>query len=141
MAGTYNTLNLPVSVASATKFSTVTSFTRGTVDGQLAVALDTGILYYWNANLGTWNVITGTSAAVSYFPEPVKELTVVDISNKQIALSKTPTTANKTRVIVIGGINQEYDVDFTVSGNILSWNGLGLDGVLEAGDKIIVTLD
>lgn len=140
MAGTYNSFNLPVD-SSVKKFSTVTSFTRGTVDGQLAVATDTGMLYYWDATSGTWNVIAGTSSGVSYFPQPVRELTVTDVSNKQITLSKTPTTPNKTRVVVIGGINQEYGVDFTVSGSILSWNGLGMESLLEAGDKLIVTMD
>lgn len=140
MSSTYNSFNLPVD-SSVKKFSTVTAFTRGSVDGQLAVATDTGKIYYWDATSGTWNVISAEAAGVSYFPQPVLELTTIDISNKQITLSRTPTTAEETRVIVVGGINQEYGVDFTVSGDVLSWNGLGLDGVLEAGDKLIITMD
>lgn len=64
-----------------------------------------------------------------------------DISNKFITLSGTPTTAGNTILIIIGGIVQDYSVDFTISGAVLSWNGLGLDGILEIGDKLIIQFD
>lgn len=65
-------------------------------------------------------------------------LSGTDITNKYVTLSGTPTTVTKTVVSVIGGDSQDYSIDFTVSGTQLSWNGLGLDGVLIAGDKLIV---
>lgn len=65
-------------------------------------------------------------------------LNATDITNKQITLSGTPSTATDTRLVVIGGIEQDYGVDFSVSGTTLTWSSLGLDGVLANGDKIIV---
>jgi hypothetical protein len=65
-------------------------------------------------------------------------LTGADITNKTVTLDEIPTTLNETRLVVIGGIEQEYGADFVVSGTTLSWNGLGLDGLLSAGEKIVV---
>lgn len=62
-----------------------------------------------------------------------------DIASGNLTIDNTPLTATKTRLVVIGGGgDQDYGVDFTVSGNILSWSGLGLDGLLEINDKVIV---
>lgn len=65
-------------------------------------------------------------------------LSGTDITNKSVTLSAAPTTASDTRLAVIEGIEQDYGVDFTVSGSTLDWNGLGLESLLVAGDKIIV---
>lgn len=59
-----------------------------------------------------------------------------EITAKQITLSGTPTVANKAVLDVIQGGPQAYTADFTVSGNVLGWSGLGLDGVLVAGDVL-----
>jgi len=66
-------------------------------------------------------------------------LSGTNITNKYVNLAATPITASKTRLVVVGGVEQEYTTDFTVSTNQLSWSGLFLDGVLETGDKLIVT--
>ena len=60
-----------------------------------------------------------------------------EITAKAVTLASTPTTATLTRLVVINGLEQDYSVDFTISGFNLSWNGLTLDGVLSVGDKII----
>lgn len=65
-------------------------------------------------------------------------LSGTDISNGFITLSGTPTTPADVILNVIGGLSQDYGVDFTVSGATLSWSGLALDGVLVSGDKLIV---
>jgi hypothetical protein len=38
-----------------------------------------------------------------------------------------------------GGIRQNYGTEFTLSGNVLVWENLGLDGFLEVDDIINVT--
>jgi hypothetical protein len=65
-------------------------------------------------------------------------LTPTDITNKFITLAETPTDPSDTRLIVIGGGEQEYGIDFSTSGTTLTWNGLGLDGVLISTDDLIV---
>lgn len=80
---------------------------------------------------------TSTASSGSYNVEKLT-LNASDISNKQITLSATPTTASDTRLTVIEGIEQDYSIDFTVSGSTLSWNGLGLESILEDGDKLVI---
>lgn len=60
------------------------------------------------------------------------------ITAKEVTLAAAPTTPTLTRLVVIGGVEQDYSTDFTVSGTALSWNALALDGVLLSGDKLIV---
>ena len=65
-------------------------------------------------------------------------LNSTDITNKYVTLSTTPTSVSSVLLEVIGGISQDYLADFSVSGSTLTWNGLGLDGILAVGDKLIV---
>jgi hypothetical protein len=57
-----------------------------------------------------------------------------EITAKAITLTAIPAVAANTMLDTVGGTSQIYSVDFTVSGSTLSWNGLGLDGLLAAGD-------
>ena len=64
-----------------------------------------------------------------------------DISNKYIMLSAQPNVATRTVLIIKNGISQQYGDDFMMdvgSPQTLTWNGLGLDGLLATGDKITV---
>ena len=72
-------------------------------------------------------------------------LDATDITNKyNDDLVNVPVTASAVNVCPVGGIPQEYGVDFTVitdGADIkrINWSALGLDGILVAGDKLIVT--
>jgi hypothetical protein len=105
----------------------------GNSDGDARIVLDTYQPYVWDG--GAWIVFS--SAAGSYFVDNFT-LNGTDISNKFVTLSGTPTTASGTILNIVGGVVQDYSVDFTITGDQLSWNGLGLDGVLASGDKLIV---
>lgn len=63
------------------------------------------------------------------------------ITNKSVTLSGTPANAASTVLHVQGAPHQTYGSDFSVSGTTLSWNGLGLDGLLEVGDSLTVIFD
>ena len=65
-------------------------------------------------------------------------LTPADISNGFISLPGVPTTPPNTLLTPIGGPMQIYGVDYTVTGSTLSWAGLGLNGILVAGDILMV---
>lgn len=72
-----------------------------------------------------------------------------DITNKYKDLASTAAVvdpANSSSLCPVGGPRQEYGVDYTIitNGSIVkrvNWNGLALDGVLEAGDKLIVSFE
>jgi len=62
------------------------------------------------------------------------------ISNKYIDLAHSPITVADTTLDIIGGGPQIYGVDFIVaSGTELGWNGLGIDGIVEADDVMRVS--
>lgn len=75
----------------------------------------------------------GPTFNVDYFT-----LSPTDISNKFVTLINTPQVSADVLVTPVDGILQQYSVDYTVSGNTLSWNGLGLEPLLESGDILIV---
>ena len=68
-------------------------------------------------------------------------LSSTDITNKYITLSATPATPGNTQLNIVSGTDQAYTTDFIVTGNQLSWSGLGLDGVLSVGDILTVLHD
>ncbi len=78
----------------------------------------------------------GTSLITEQF-----SLTALQASNKEVTLFYTPTTPAYTVLLVQGGAGQAYSLDYTVSGSVLSWSGLGLDGFLDDTDTIIVIHD
>ena len=80
----------------------------------------------------------GTGYNVSYVT-----LTGTDITNKYIILPTAPTVKGKTTACLISVGQQNYTADFVVttddSDKRLSWDGLGLESLLEAGDILLIT--
>ena len=69
-----------------------------------------------------------------------RTLTSLDVSNRYLILTNTPTNESQTSLEYSGAVTQAYGVDFEVthddSGRRLSWQNLGLDGILEPGDIV-----
>jgi len=40
------------------------------------------------------------------------------------------------QLIPVGGPTQVLSIDYDISGAVVSWDGLGLDGIFSEGDKI-----
>jgi hypothetical protein len=95
-------------------------------------------IFAWFIHEGVVSAITPVPGTrnVEYYT-----LTAPQAAAEQITLGGTPDTASKVILDVIGGTSQEFGVDYTVSGDVLSWSGLGLDGVLVDGDKLRVIYD
>lgn len=76
----------------------------------------------------------------TYFTE-ILTLDGTDISNKYKALSSTPVDVTLGTLTPLSGMEQERVVDFVIQigPDRVDWNGLGLDGVLIAGDKLSIT--
>lgn len=90
-------------------------------------------IYAWYLTAG---VPTGMFAGgASYYVENIT-LTAPQAAAKQVTLTFSPISPSQVAVDAIGGGAQFYGDDFTVSGAVLSWSGLGLDGVLATGDKL-----
>ena len=66
-------------------------------------------------------------------------LSVMDIANGYVTVSNTIADVSETKIGVVGGMSAfNYGTDFTALGTQVTWNGLGLDGLLSVGDVINV---
>jgi len=66
------------------------------------------------------------------------ELDEISVFNKFVTLSDTPTIPQNVTVTPEGGITQVNGIDFRVVGNTVRWDGMGLDGVLDETDSLII---
>lgn len=73
---------------------------------------------------------SGKSDSVSLDP--------VSVAEKRITLPRTPSNPEKVLVIPVGGPPQVNGIDYIVYGNVISWSGLGMDGILSEDDKLVV---
>lgn len=104
----------------------------GAGDAYYNTTLD--VIRYYDAGSFVWRSIeTGIDSTVEY-----RTLTSGEALVKQLNLLEEPIDVTKVRLYVAGAPNQVYGTDFTVSGVVLSWAGLGLDGMLDVGEKIFI---
>lgn len=67
-----------------------------------------------------------------------------DITNKYVTLANTPASAGRVILTIKGGCSQHYGDDFQMNGGTptrCEWTSLGLDGVLQSGDKLTIEYD
>jgi len=83
-----------------------------------------------------WVDVTGSGASGNVYKSEIKTLTGTDITNKYVTLLSTPSTV--VTLLIQGGVPQAQNSDFTISTNQLDWNGSDLDGVLTAGDRLLI---
>lgn len=62
---------------------------------------------------------------------------LTDVMNKYFNIAVAPGQGAKLKIYTIGGTTLEHGVDYLVDvGNLrVTWDGLGLDGLVAAGDK------
>lgn len=65
-------------------------------------------------------------------------ITHISLLMKRVLLTNTPLSGYDMVILPRGGCAQFLGEDFAVDGTEVSWQGLGLDGLLEAGDIIHV---
>lgn len=110
--------------------STVTS-------DDLAVVVDISTLTTRKASMANLR-----SYFQSELPRPktqVLTVTAAMLETKSASLTNPPILSYNVTILPHGGPAQFINEDFIVDGLTLSWDGYGLDGLLEAGDRIIVS--
>ena len=110
------------------------------IDGQSYLTLprfnDSVII---KAQAGFWIVkASSITSQISSGSNPENDsfmLTPLDIESKQVALSRLP---NFERLVSVfsGGLRHTWGNDYRIVGNILSWDGLGLETALAAYDRL-----
>lgn len=93
----------------------------------------------FNPISGTLDWIDEANASVSGYQIESFTLNATDITNKYVTLASPPSPATSVAIYPVGGSIQFYGDDYTVSGSQVGWNGLGLDGLLASGDKLVIT--
>jgi hypothetical protein len=93
---------------------------------------------YYKDDTGT-EYLLGTTADISAVEVEYITLNATQISTAQITLANMPVDATKVTLDIISGSAQIYSVDFTVTGNVLSWSGKPPQTVLEVGDSCRIT--
>lgn len=109
--------------------STVTS-------DDLAVVVDISTLSTRKASMANLK-----SYFQSELPRPVQQTILVSVDNlstKSLTLTNTPLSGYNVTILPRGGCQQFLDIDFTIEGTTLSWDGYGLDGLLDIGDVLQV---
>jgi hypothetical protein len=66
-------------------------------------------------------------------------LNASQISSKQVSLAHLPGNPLGVLVDIVGGTPQRAFFDYVVSGQVVSWAGLGLETSLEVGDVIRIS--
>ena len=136
--------------ADVTDEANVTDALDGATLDAATVAADDKILIQDTSDSDVLKTVTAQSIAnlaAAGETKIVEILTVdaADISNKYSDdLTQVPAAATAVEVIPVGGIPQEYTVDFTVITDgddikRLNWDGLGLEALLAENDKLIVS--
>lgn len=77
------------------------------------------------------------AAAIPYRSEN-HTATPAMLAARQLVLAEAPADPLAVALIIHHGIEQKPGVDFTVSGALLSWDGLALQALLESGDHFCV---
>lgn len=65
------------------------------------------------------------------------DVSAAQVLAKQIVLPSAPQS--EVLLDVVGGTLQKQNIDFVVNGNILSWLGLSLELLLEAGNSLSIS--
>jgi hypothetical protein len=88
------------------------------------------VTYLSEGNPATPVISAGTNNVV------YRQITSGEITAKQLTLASAPSTPTHVLVDAVGGSTLQFGSDFTITGTTLSWNGLGLDGVIAINDVL-----
>jgi hypothetical protein len=69
------------------------------------------------------------------------ELRVISSSESlamELTLLAVPSSPTEVVVMTVGGTVQKYGTDYVVSGNVVSWNGYGMETIIESGDMLVI---
>lgn len=82
-------------------------------------------------------IYTTSDAVPSLAPvTEFRTITPTEVTNKKLILLNSPATPQTTLVDHVGGTSQEWNVDYTIVGNEVQWNGYALDGIIVSGYKL-----
>jgi len=66
----------------------------------------------------------------------IVQITPAIVAARQVTLPFSP--ANTAILLLNNFAKQRLGIDYEISGNVISWNGKGLDGFLEPGESFYI---
>jgi len=105
--------------------------------GDITIVAGTGISVVDGS--GTITISTTGGSGAIYTVE-YRIITSGEAAAKQLTLANTPTSPGVVMLNPVGGGIQAIGTDFTVTGAVIDWNGLGLDTIgIVAGDEFVIS--
>lgn len=104
-----------------------------TQTGDITLVAGTNITIVPGAGTLTINAAGGTAPQVE-----LRTITAPEAAAKSLTLAGAPTFPLRTILTIASAPGQFYGDDFIVTGAVLSWAGLDLDGILDTGDRLTI---
>lgn len=119
------------------------SFMIGNVVGlnTPALQIDTASDYFGSfSGVANKTLLANFGSFPFSYPLSTENVTIAQdhLDNKRIVLLKAPVNPESVTFLFQSGIHQINGLDFSVIGNEVTWDGLGLDGFIEIGDVVII---
>jgi hypothetical protein len=87
----------------------------------------------------------GTSSVTDWIPRRrsgfilyTVVITQQNLNDKSLTLPHTPISSESVSISFVNGTSQVNGIDYEVSGNVVSWEDMGLDNFIELNDVLIV---
>jgi hypothetical protein len=125
--------NSPADWVIAAGFSVSNGIVINTMDGD-ETTLSPSVVAVKSYILNLINSVVANQMVVEY-----KTLNDDEIANRSITLEHAPASEIDVTLDLVGGGAQVLGDDFTVTGDVISWDGLPLQDILSIGDKLRVS--
>lgn len=91
-------------------------------------------------NGSAWSAVSVINAASNAVATDIHTLTAQEVTAKSFTLANSVASGQENNILLfVSGVAQVAGVDFTASGNSISWNNKALDSLgLVAGDTFII---
>ena len=108
-----------------------------TVSGSTVTWANLGLDGYLYADDKVVLTYTAKDSGTFLFQENIV-LSEQNIIEKHVVLAAQPTDVNSVMLHPVGGPIQILNLDYQIINNLLTWDGLGLDGILASNDQLLV---
>jgi len=93
-------------------------------------------LYYQISTGDEYELFSSGTPGIGGYELEQHEIDFTQFTDKEIILGQVPTQPTRTIMMIDGAGPCFYGLDFTVSGNVLTWDGLRLDGLIGLDDLV-----